>query len=394
MAEKLADGKVRGAPLPQKGFRIIYDSEVKGFGVRVTAAGARSFVLNYRTRAGRERRYTIGSFPDWTSTAARAEACELKKLIDRGGDPLHDLQSARDAPSVSDLCNRVIEEHLPRKRPSTQNTYVRQIETEIRPALGRLKVDAVTFTDVDKLHQCITRRAPYQANRVLALLSRMFSLAIRWEMRRDNPCEGLERNHEDKRRRYLSTDELARLTIALAQLKDQQGADVIRLLLLTGARRGEVLACRWDQIDISSGTWSKPGATTKQRTAHHVPLSGAARQLLAKLEDKRSPNAEWVFPVLGTHRSDVQPAWRAVCKSAGIVGARLHDLRHTYASVLASEGLSLPIIGALLGHTTPATTARYAHLFNDPLRAATERAGLIISGKSGDVAPILGGNKA
>ena len=155
----------------------------------------------------------------------------------------------------------------------------------------------------------------------------------------------------------------------------RQAADIIRLLLLTGARRGEVLQARWADIDLAAGVWSKPGATTKQKTDHQVPLSDAARQLLLDLRQRAPAAAEWVFPAPdGSPRRDVKDAWASLCRAANIKGARVHDLRHTYASVLASAGLSLPIIGALLGHTQPSTTARYAHLFDDPLRAATERA--------------------
>jgi integrase len=390
MASKLTDGVVKALPAPANGSRISYDSEVTGFGVRITAAGTRAFVLNYRTRLGRERRYTIGNFPDWKTTAARAEAADLKKLIDRGGDPLGDIKAGREAPDVADLCDRFVTEYLPRKRPSTQKSYRQQIDVEIRPTLGRLKVAEVAFVDVDHLHRTISGRAPYRANRCIALLSRMFSMAIRWGLRHDNPCKGIERNQEFKRRRYLSADELGRLTKALAEHGDRQSADIIRLLLLTGARRGEVLAARWSDIDLAAGVWSKPAATTKQKAEHHLPLSDAAWQLLSDLRDRSRTDSEWVFPGQdGARRKDVKDSWASICRAAAITGARVHDLRHTYASVLASAGLSLPVIGALLGHSTPTTTARYAHLFDDPLRAATERASAILIGQpSAEVVPL------
>src|SRR5262249_13032946 len=145
---------------------------------------------------------------------------------------------------------------------------------------------------------------------------------------------------------------------------------------------GETMQARWDDIDLAVGTWSKPGGTTKQKTVHSVPLSEAARRLLLDLRNRIPADSEWVFP--SAHgdgpRRDVKDAWAAACRAGGIKGARVHDLRHTYASVLVSAGLSLPVIGALLGHTTPTTTARYAHLFDDPLRAAAERASSIITG--------------
>jgi len=389
MPTKLTDRVVKTLPVPRSGKRIVYDAEIAGFGVRVYASGARCFVLRYRTRTRRERLLTIGSFPDWPTGAARLEAAELKRTIDRGGDPVGAVQATREAPTVDDLCRRFETDYLPRRRPSTAYGYRLQIENDIRPALGRHKVAEVTFADVDRLHRHITAAGtPQKANRVLALLSRMMSMAIRWQWRTDNPCRGIERNMENKRRRYLSPDELARLGAALDQYSDQQSADIIRLLLLTGARKGEVMAAKWFDFDPEFRTWRKPGSTTKQKTEHIVPLSEPARALLTKLERGRAQavlksNEEWVFPAGdGSHRKNIQYAWITICEAAGISGVRIHDLRHTYASVLVSAGHSLPIIGALLGHTTPTTTARYSHLFDDPLRLATEQAGEIITGRN------------
>jgi integrase len=207
----------------------------------------------------------------------------------------------------------------------------------------------------------------------------MFSLAIHWHMRETNPVKGIERNKEYHRRRYLSGDELVRLTKALAKHPERQAADAIRLLLLTGARRGEVLSMRWD--DIADGVWSKPPSSTKQKEHHQIPLSAPALQLLADIRKRQRPRAEFVLPSHGTsgHRVELKKDWAALCKAAGIEGLRVHDLRHSYASQLVSGGASLPLIGALLGHSNPATTHRYAHLFRDPLKEATERVGAVIT---------------
>jgi integrase len=391
MGEKLTDRVVKTLRAPSTGARIVYDDAVKGFGVRVTATGAKAFVLNYRTRHSRERRYTIGRFPSWGTAAARIEAAALKRRIGQGADPLGEIVAGRGAPSVTDLCTRFETEYLPRKRISTQKTYRQQITGEILPTLGRLKVADVSFADIDGLHRAITKRGrPYRANRVIALLSRIFSMAIKWRLRADNPCKGIERNQEHQRRRYLAADELARLTKVLAEYRDQQSANIIRLLLLTGARRGEVLAAKWKDLNLKTGVWNKPGTTTKQKIQHTIPLSEAARRLLLDLHEQAGARDEWVFPAHdGGPRRDVKDAWAAFCKAANIRGARLHDLRHTYASVLASAGLSLPVIGALLGHATPVTTARYSHLFDDPLRVATERASAILTGaKTAEIVPL------
>jgi integrase len=385
----LKDSMVKRLPLPAAGSRVTYDSQVKGFGVRVTAAGARSFVLNYVTKAGRERRYTIGAFRDWSTVAARDKARELRRKVDDGGDPLADIEVERSAPTVTELCDRFEAEHLPRKRPGTAADYKRILANHIRPHFGaHTKVADVEFADIDALHRKITKTGhAYRANAVLRVASKMFSLAIRWNMRTANPCKGIERNHEAKRKRYLSGDELVRLTTALAAYPDRQTANIFRLLLLTGARRGEVLSMRWADIDLTAGTWIKPGSTTKQRTDHCVPLSAPTRQLLAEIQEEQKAKSRskalptYVFPGNGErgHITTVKKSWASICKAAAISGLRIHDLRHSFASQLASGGASLPLIGQLLGHSNPTTTHRYSHLFDDPQRAATEKVGAIIA---------------
>jgi integrase len=205
---------------------------------------------------------------------------------------------------VRDLVERYVVEHLPKKRPSSQAEDRGLIKQWILSgALRNAKVADVSFEDIDTLHQKITRYGtPYRANRVVALLSKMFSLAIRWRWRSDNPCRTVERNREPKRNRYLTGAEIERLTIALAVHPDQQVADIIRLLLLTGARRGETLAAKWEDIDIDEGVWTKPGATTKQATEHRVLLSAPARQLLAGMEQ----TSEFVFPGKDGHHATPQ----------------------------------------------------------------------------------------
>jgi len=223
---KLTDNLLRQLPTPERGNRITYDDAVKGFGVRVTAAGGRAFILNYRRKLdGRERRYTIGSFPDWGTTAAREEAKRLKRAIDGGSDPVGEQEEDRAAATIADLCARFERDYLPRNRSSTQRVYRQQINTDILPALGRMKVAAVSHADVDGFHHRLSARAPTHANRTLAVLSRMFSLAVRWGWRADNPCRGVERNQENKRHRYLSGAELARLSEALAVLSDVAAAN-------------------------------------------------------------------------------------------------------------------------------------------------------------------------
>jgi integrase len=383
--ERLTDAIVKRLPAPDKGAKITYDGDVPGFGARVTAGDVRAFVLNYVVKAtGRERRYTIGQFPDWTTGAARDEARKLRKLIDQGGDPLGAIEEERAAPTMAELIDRFEKEHLPRKRPGTAADYGSMLANHIRPHFGaHTKARDVTFADIDRLHHKITAvGSRRRANTVVAVISKMMSLAIRWGMRSDNPCKGIERNPETKRKRYLSGPELGRLTAALAAHPDKAMADIVRLLLLTGARRGEVLGMRWADVDLTAGMWTKPASVTKQKAEHQVPLSAPARQLLAEIADRqRKPLGEFVFAGNGDrgHVVEIKRAWRTITKVADIEGLRIHDLRHSFASELVSSGASLPLIGALLGHSNPTTTSRYAHLFDDPQRAAVERVGAAIS---------------
>ena len=383
--DRLTDALIKRLPVPAAGNAIAWDALVTGLGARVTAAGHRAFVLDYRNRAGRKRRYTIGSFPDWSVTGAREEARRLKRDIDGGGDPLAQIEAERGAPTVADLIERFLAEHVSRKRPHTQYDYRNVVARHIAPALGRLKVAEVSYSDIDALHRKITKAGrSTQANRVVAVTSKMFSLAIRWCMRPDNPAKGIERNAEHKRMRYLTTVEIERLMDALDRLEDQQAADIFRLCLLTGCRSGsEAMKARWDDIQLAAGIWNKPGSTTKQKTTHLVPLNAAAKQLLARLRQRTS--SPWVFPADSApgHRVTVQKSWLAVCKAAKISGLRIHDLRHSFASLAVNRGASLPLIGSLLGHASPVTTARYAHLFDDTQRATAERIGKLITGSGG-----------
>jgi integrase len=384
--EPLIDSYIRKLKPPAKSNKVHYDPYTPGFGVRVTAAGKKAFVLNYRTRAGRERRYTIGSFADWQTTGARAEAKRLRRLIDEGGDPLADIEAEREAPTMDDLCTRFEDEHLPDTRPGTAADYRRILNNHIRPAFGEhIKVADVTSDHIKALHRKITKTGHLRrANTVVAVLSKMFSLAQNWAMTDTNPCRGIKKNHETKRKRYMDGDELARLTKALAAHPDKQAANIIRLLLLTGCRRGEALSARWANLDLGKGVWSKPASSTKQKEDHVVPLSAPARQLLSEIRDEQTAKkrelGKFVFPSdsKSGHVVELKRAWRTLCKSAGITGLRVHDLRHSFASQLASSGASLPLIGALLGHSNPATTHRYTHLFIDPQRRAVETVGAII----------------
>lgn len=415
----LTDRLIRGLPPPPTGAVITYDADLPGFGIRITANGIRSFILNYVVN-GRERRLTIGRFPTWSTTAAREQAKSLRRKVEAKIDPLEEREAerraaerSRSAPKVRDLFERYAVEHLPRKAVRSAADDRSMWEKLILPQIGEIKVDLVSPVDIDALHAHVSLTRPVRANRMVEVMRKAFNLAIRWGWRTDNPAAGVHRNREDKRTRYLTASEIHRLSAALAEHPEKVSAQAIRLLMLTGARRAEVLGARWDMFDIEAGVWVKPSAHTKQRLEHRVPLSAAAIELLKIL--RKEADGAYVFPSPGgKHLTDIKRTWLTICRKAGLAErvekrtrtgkvvrdthgdpvlawrptARIHDLRHTYASILASDGMSLPIIGALLGHTQPQTTARYAHLLDDPLRAATERVGAIVAGISGPAAEI------
>jgi integrase len=210
-----------------------------------------------------------------------------------------------------------------------------------------------------------------QANRVLATLRHSFNMAKRWGLISSNPVVGTRQNPEEGRERFLTTDELRALASALEGKGHTAAALALRFIMATGCRKSEALNATWAQIDLATGIWTKPSSHTKQKRIHRVPLGTAARRVLA--EAQALAGDPFVFPGrTGIALVDIKKTFHAACKEAGIESLRIHDLRHTYASQLASAGTSLPIVGALLGHTQTATTARYAHLLDQPLRDATE----------------------
>jgi integrase len=370
-------------PRPAAGNKLYFDGEIPGFAVRVTAAGAISFVLNYRIHR-RERRYTIGRHPVLTLNEARQEAIQLHGEILKGRDPLDARTSDRVAPTMKDLADDYFEFYADKsKRASSLRNDHQMLDNVILPKLGRLRVAAVTQRDLEALHSSL-RATPFRANRILQLLSRLFSLAIQWHSqnpvwRLDNPAANIAHFPEAKRERWLTVDELDRLTAALNCHKNQDAANAIRLLVLTGARKTEVLSADWSQFDLKERIWTKPSSHTKQKRTEHIPISAVAMKLLKKMKPRSTP--DYLFPgrVKGEHLQDVKNDWKELCTTAELKNARLHDLRHTFASHLVSRGVPLAVVGKLLGHTQSQTTQRYAHLAESPLRKATDRFGKLVS---------------
>ena len=377
----------------QVGETIIWDTEVPGLGFRITPRGAKSFLVKTRIGGGRSapiRKPTLGKLGDLTLDQARTMARDWKALAADGIDPgRFREQSGR---TVADLCAEYLEVHAPRKRSGDDDRA--KIKQHILPRLGRRLIKDLSFSDVERLHRSM-KKTPYAANRTVSLLSKMYSMAIRWEWAKKNPAKGIERYPEQRRERFLSPDEIGRLTESFTELvrtsvrpnETLKIVDALRLLMLTGARRSEVLSATWSMFDLEAGVWTKPSSHTKQKKEHRVPLSPPAIQLLQEVK-ARALNSEYVFPARRgskhPHLTELKAAWAKACKITGLEGVRIHDLRHTYASVLVSGGATLPLIGALLGHTQVQTTFRYAHLEDDPLREATTRVGAVIAGTGKD----------
>ncbi|MGZ8094992.1 MAG: tyrosine-type recombinase/integrase [Methylosarcina sp.] len=382
----------------QKGERcVLWDAELSGFGVRIYPTGKKSFILNYRHN-GRMRLITIGQYGAITLDQARIEAKKYHVGIIQGTDPLEERQRARAGDTVKDLCAAYIDRHAVNKKSGTE--YKRRIDQHIIPAWGKLKASAIRRADVTALHSKIGKNnGHYEANRVLALVSSMFSKAEIWGILEEgapNPARGVEKFPEVKRDRFLQSDELPRFFSALAEEPNDIIRDYILMSLLTGARRANVLAMRWDQVNFERAEWRIP--ETKNGTPQTVTLSPEAIQILHNRNSTKSP---FVFSGEGKTGHLVEPknCWKRILDRAGLTDLRIHDLRRTLGSWQAKTGASLSIIGKSLNHKNTSTTAIYARLDLDPVRESVERAtgAMLAAGglkESGEIIPITKMKKA
>lgn len=380
-----------------------YDSDLPGFGLRIRPTGAASWFVEYRPGAGgravAKRRIVIGTLATLSPEKARAEAERLLAVVKLGGDPAAERTAARQAETVNDLLDHYLTHHAAAKRKArTVETY-KGFAAHIRPAIGKKAAISVTVADVGRMHRTVGKAHPATANRAVSLLSAAYSYALKTGALPDgtkNPAAGIEPFREQARERFLTSDELQRLGDAIHEAEtvgipwepdpekkvkhapkpenrrtkiDQFAAAALRLLLFTGCRLREILNLRWSEVDVERGVLFLPDSKTGRKT---VVLSTAAMEVLNAL-----PRLG-VYVIAGESagkeaerpRSDLNKPWRAVRKRAGLDGVRLHDLRHSFASVGAGAGLGLPVIGKLLGHTQASTTQRYAHLDVDPVRRA------------------------
>lgn len=377
------------------GSRDVYawDEAVAGFGCKITPAAKRIYVLKYRANGG-QRWLTLGRHGEITTEQARIKAVKLRGAIAEGIDPSRIRDDRVAEPTINELADRYLSEHAEvRKKPSSAEEDRRNLALHVRPTLGETKAGDVTRQDILRLHHKL-RATPTAANRVNAVLGKMFELAEAWGIRPEasNPCRRIQKYKESSRDRFLSTDELNRLGKALdAAERDGEhpsGIAIIRLLLLTGCRRNEILTLQWSFVDFEHGCLRLPDTKTGAKVVH---LGPPALDLLAGLPRFTGP---FVFPVArGTnvsrdrsrrvgagHFVGIERIWQRARARAGIEDVRLHDLRHTFASWSVMGGASLHMVGQLLGHRQPGTTARYAHFAAAPQMAAAARVAGSIAG--------------
>lgn len=403
---------------PGKDREILWDDLLAGFGVCAFPSGRKVYIAQTR-KGGRSRRVALGQHGPLTPEQARGKALKALGDLGQGEDPVEARRAARRARTFANIAADFLSLHCATKRKArTKAEYDRLLEARILPAIGSKRLADIRKADVAKLHGDMAE-APYQANRALAIISAVWNYASRRGEAEAavNPAKGLERYPEEGRERFLTAAELARLGETLRQgetvglpyevdeakpgSKHAPKADkrfvrldpfavaAIRLLVLTGARLREILDARWEQLDVERGILFLPDSKTGRKPVY---LGAAALELLASLP--RVEGNPHLIPGTkpGAARADLNAPWAAVRKAAKLEGVRIHDLRHSFASVGAGGGMGLPVIGKLLGHRQAATTARYAHVDADPLRQAAEAIGAKLSsaldGRSGQIVPL------
>ena len=350
---------------------VFWDDRIPGFGVRVYPSGSKVYVVQTRHR-GKSQRVTLGRHGVITADAARKKAAETINRIKSGENPVE-----RGSVTVAELAARYLDEHVDvRCKESTQRMYRSVVRRFIVPSYGGVAVEDVERKHINALHLDL-RHIPYQANRALEIGSKLFNLAEEWKLRTGgNPCKYVRKYREEKRERFLTEAEFRHLGAVLNGMEAEgrlpvYPAAAIRLLMLTGCRRNEIVELQWKHVDLTSGELKLPDSKTGARL---VPLSPAAARVLAELP--RIPGNPWVIPGTknpGKPLPDLNHYWDGVRAAADLAEVRLHDLRHSFASRALALGESLSMIGKLLGHNKIETTSRYAHLARDSIKASSAR---------------------
>jgi len=361
---------------------VRWDDRLPGFGVRIYPTGRKAFVLSYRSK-GRKRFLTLGTYGVLTLDQARGKARSLLGDVIDGKDPLEERKQASQGEIIKSLCREYLERYAKISKRSWKEDQ-RRLDRHIISKWGNIKVKSIKRSDVAALHHQIGKTAPYEANRILALLSKMFELAQRWGFLTENspnPARKIDKFKEEKRDRWVTPEELPRVARAIDQEENVYIRGALWLYLLLGIRKTELLKAKWENIDLQRREMHLP--ETKSGRSHYLPLNEPAIQIIKNLpvlEDNPYllPGRRRGYPLV-----NISMPWDRVRKKANIEDVRLHDLRRTLGSWLAQSGNSLHLIGRVLNHSNPSTTAIYARFGQDHVREALESHGKQIMGIAG-----------
>jgi integrase len=360
---------------PPKSRAYYYDTVTPGLELHVNPGGSKVFYLTRRI-SSESGRIKLGRYPTMTPSQARQTVARLNGEIANGLDPRDDVRSIREELHLVEFFEIYMERHArPRKRTWKNDKYMFD---KYLPSLKNRRLSTVKRRDIERLHSSIGVKAPYQANRVLALLRVIFNKASIWGYcGNENPTRGIEKYKEQSRERFLQAEELPRFFKALADEPNIDIRDFILMALLTGARRGNVLSMKWKDIrlDVEDPTWTIPASEAKSAKQIIVPLMNEATEILMKRREDTSGSL-FVFPGSGKqgHLVEIKAGWARILKHAEIEDLRLHDLRRTLGSWQAKTGANLAVIGKTLGHLDISTTLIYARLNTDPVRDAMTKA--------------------
>jgi integrase len=354
----------------------LFDSNCKGLMVEIRQTGRKTYYLRYQNGRGRTRQLKIADERDVTLSQARQLADGLRNKIAMGEDPLDEKAIQSQVPTFADF---IADQYMPyvKSYKRSWDTDVSLLKNHLLPRFGKRYMDEITRQDIVKMHgdRKASGAAAGSANRLLIMMRYIFNLALKWEVPgiKANPCKGVPLMEENnKMERYLSVEEAQRLYEAVCKSENTMLQYIVPMLILTGARKREVLDARWEDFDLGRKAWRIP--ISKSGKARHVPLSEGALALLANIP--RNMDCKWAFanPETGKPYVSIFYAWNTARKSVGLSDVRMHDLRHSFASLLINSGRTLYEVQHILGHTQVKTTQRYAHLSQDTLLAAANAA--------------------